>query len=58
MFATTIDDHNMNTMFLNSAKKYSCWKFLINNYNSGNVRFENTKIKNITMQLIKNIILK
>lgn len=58
MFATTVDDHNMNTMFLNNAKKYSCWKYLIDNYNLGNLRFENTKIKNITMKLIKNIILK
>lgn len=58
MFATTIDVHTPNTMFLNSAKKYACWRMFIDNYNLGNVRFENQKIKNIVQQLIKNIILR
>lgn len=58
MFATTLNDHSPNTMFLHSAKKYHCWKSFIDNYNLGNVRFENVKIKNITQELIKNILLK
>ncbi len=57
IFATTLKDHSENTMFLNSAKKYNCWKNFISNYELGNVRFENQKIKNISQDLIKSIIL-
>ena len=57
-FATTLNDHTPNTMFLNSARKYNCWKHFIENYELGNIRFENMKIKNITSELIKNILLK
>lgn len=58
MFATTLKDHTENTLFLSSAKKYNCWKQFIENYQLGNVRFENQKIKNIVSDLIKKIILK
>lgn len=58
IFATTLKDHTPNTMFLASARKYSCWKHFIENYNLGNVRFENLKIKNIVQDLLKNILLK
>lgn len=58
IFATTLSDHTPNTMFLNSARKYACWKNFIENYNLGNVRFESVKIKNITLNLIKQLILK
>ena len=54
-FACTLDDHTPNTMFLSSCKKYSCWKTFIDNYNLGNVRFENSKIKYIVQDLIKQI---
>lgn len=57
MFSTTLQNHAPNTMFLNSARKYNCWKHLIENYKLGNVRFENLKIKNITQNLIKNLLL-
>ena len=57
-FATTLKDHTENTMFLNSAKKYNCWRSFIENYQLGNVRFENQKIKNICTELIKNLICK
>lgn len=57
IFATTLPDHTENTMLIKSAKRYSCWKNFIENYNIGNVRFENNKIKNITLELIKNILL-
>lgn len=33
IFATTLKDHSPNTMFLNSARKYNCWKHFIENYN-------------------------
>lgn len=56
MFATTLQDHSPNTMFLNSARKYNCWRNFIENYNLGNIRFENVKIKNIVQELIKNLL--
>lgn len=58
IFATTLKDHTENTLFLSSAKKYNCWKNFIENYQLGNVRFENQKIKNISTDLIKKILLK
>lgn len=58
IFATTLKDHTPNTMFLNSARKYNCWKNFIENYNLGNVRFESVKIKNIVQDLIKQLLLK
>ena len=57
-FATTLKDHSENTMFLNSARKYGCWRTFIENYQLGNVRFENQKIKNIVTQLIKKLLCK
>ena len=58
IFATTLKDHSENTMFLNSARKYGCWRTFIENYQLGNVRFENQKIKNITTELIKKLLCK
>ena len=57
IFAATLKDHTPNTMLLSSAKKYVCWKNFIDNYKLGNVYFENNKIKYVTQELIKNIIL-
>lgn len=57
IFACTIKDHKPNTMLLKSAKKYNCWKTFIQNYNLGNVYFENNKIKFIVQELIKDLIL-
>lgn len=57
LFATTLKDHTPNTMLLNTARKYNCWKHLIENYKLGNVRFENQKIKNVTQELIKQLLL-
>lgn len=58
IFATTLKDHTENTLFLSTAKKYGCWKSFIENYQLGNVRFENQKIKNITTELIKSLMCK
>lgn len=33
IFACTLPDHSENTMLLHSAKRYSCWKNFIENYN-------------------------
>ena len=53
VFATTLADHKPNTLFLSSAKNYSCWKTFIKNYRLGNVRFENMKIKSACQNLLK-----
>lgn len=55
-FACTLADHTPNTLLLSTVKKYSCWKNFIQNYNIGNVRFENAKIKYIVQDLIKMIV--
>lgn len=58
IFACTLKDHTPNTLLLNSAKKYNCWKSFIDNYRMGNVRFENSKIKYIVQELLKLILTK
>ena len=57
IFSCTLKDHKENTLFLKSARNYSCWRFFIDNFNLGNVRYENQKIKAICQDLIKSIIL-
>lgn len=57
-FATTTEDHQPNTMLYSIAKKYFCWNSFIQNFKLGNVYFENTKIKNISKDVLKNIILR
>ena len=56
MFAMTLKDHTENTMLINQAKKYNCWKTFIQNYELGNVRFENLKTKNISQEIIKKLL--
>lgn len=58
VFATTSEDHKPNTMLYSIAKKYNCWNQFIQNYKLGNVYFENMKIKNISKDVLKNIILR
>lgn len=53
MFSCTLKDHTPNTLLINSAKTYSCWKNFISNYKLGNVRFENNKIKFISNEVLK-----
>lgn len=57
-FATTTEDHQPNTMLFSIAKKYNCWNSFIQNYKMGNVYFENVKIKNVSKEVLKNIILR
>ena len=57
LFSCSLDDHTDNTMFLKTARRYNCWKRLIENFELGNVRFENQQIKNISMQLFKTLLL-
>lgn len=58
IFATTLDDHSPNTLLMSRARKYNCWKIFIENFNLGNVRFENQKVKLICNDVIKMLILK
>lgn len=58
VFATTTEDHQPNTMLYSIAKKYNCWKVFIDNYKIGNVYFENAKLKNMSKDILKNIILR
>lgn len=58
IFATTTDDHSPNTMLYSIAKKYNCWNTFIQAFKMGNVYFENVKIKNISKEVLKNIILR
>lgn len=56
VFSTTLENHSDNTLFLKSARRYACWKKFLDNFEIGNVRFENQKIKNISMELIKKLL--
>lgn len=56
IFSTTLENHSDNTLFLNSARRYNCWRKLLDNFELGNLRFENQKIKNISMELIKKLL--
>ena len=58
IFATTTEDHSPNTMLYSIAKKYNCWNTFIQAFKMGNVYFENMKIKNVSKEVLKNIILR
>ena len=58
VFATTTDDHKPNTLLYSIAKKYNCWNTFVRECKLGNVYFENVKIKNISKEVLKNIILR
>ena len=55
-YSCSLENHNDNTMFLKSARQYAHWRNLINQFQYGNVRFENMKIKNEVMQLFKSLL--
>lgn len=57
IFACTVQDHKPNTMLIKSAKKYNCWKIFIENYNIGNVYFENNKIKYVCQEIVKSFLI-
>lgn len=52
-FALTTSDHSNNTLLLKRASKYKVWKNLIQSYELGILRFENQKIKNATLEVLK-----
>lgn len=57
VFSCSLENHTDNTMFLKTAKRYNAWKRLIENFELGNVRFENQKIKNLCMDLFKKLLI-
>lgn len=54
IYATTIKDHEPNTLYLKSLPQKSHWKMFIEYYKMGYVRFENMNIKNMCYEVIKN----
>lgn len=56
IFSTTLDDHTPNTMLLKSPNKSNLWRLFIKNFKMSNVYFENIKIKNVCMDLLKMIL--
>lgn len=56
IFTTTLENHRPNSLLLKNAKKYNCWNDFLKQFKYGNVYFENMKIKNITLELIKLIL--
>lgn len=56
IFTTTLENHRPNTLLLKNAKKYNCWNDFLKQFKYGNVYFENIKVKNITLELIKLIL--
>lgn len=53
IFVTTIENHNPNTLLIENARSYNVWRKFLNNFKQGNLYFENQKIKNATMEVIK-----
>lgn len=53
VYSITMKDHNPNTMFLKNKNKAIHFKMFLENYQLGNVRFENINIKNICYEVIK-----
>lgn len=53
VYSITMKDHNPNTMFLKNKSKAIHFKLFLENYQLGNVRFENVNIKNICYEVIK-----
>ena len=58
IFACTNEDHSPNTMLLSVAKKYRGFKLFIDNYKLGNVFFENNKIKSISNEIIRLLLIR
>ena len=58
IFACTNDDFTPNTMLLSVAKKYRGFKLFIDSYKLGNVRFENMKLKNLSLEVLRLLLIK
>ena len=53
IFCLTLNDFRPNTMMLNQLKKYNFWKVFVENFQMGNVYFENQKIKHNCYEIFK-----
>lgn len=58
VYALTQKDHKPNTMLIKSANKSIFLKAFMDCYKDGNVRFENMKVKNISYDIIKLLVLR
>ena len=56
-FTTTLENHKPNTMLLKSVRNFACWQMFLKKFKLGNVYFESIKIKNVTYELIKSILI-
>lgn len=52
-YAITIKDHQPNTLLVKNRSRYPRLKQFIDNFELGNVRFENMNIKNLTYEVIQ-----
>lgn len=52
-YALTKSDHTPNTMLIHSLKTSRAFKTFIDNYQLGNVYFENMNIKNVVYEIVK-----
>jgi hypothetical protein len=53
LYSLTVEDHEPNTMLLNSIQKSPFFKNFIDNYKLGVVYFENVKIKQVCYEVIR-----
>lgn len=52
-YSITLKDHSPNTMLLKSKNRGQMFRIFAQNFEEGNVRFENMNVKNITYRVIK-----
>lgn len=58
LFACTNEDHSPNTMLLSMGKKYRGFKLFIDSYKMGCLYFENNKIKSISNEILRLLLIR
>jgi hypothetical protein len=53
IYTVTLDDHSPNDMLIKSMTKATHFKLFLDNYKTGNVYFENIRVKNVVYNMIK-----
>ena len=56
VYVVKTEDHRPNTLLLKSKNQSQLIKTFVENYKMGNVRYEDINLKNITTQIIKNLL--
>lgn len=56
VYVVKTEDHRPNTLLLKSKNQSHLIKTFVENYKMGNVRYEDINLKNITTQIIKNLL--